>query len=124
MSEPTDETFSWDDLSPREEDIVRGITLGLTNHEIADVLAISVKTYDTHRGNILYKVGVRNTVELTRKALRDGFASLEEADEYDGPARCKILADYAARGPQAAGVDSDGGGGLARGMLDEGSRVS
>lgn len=119
MLEPTDVDFDWNTLTPREFQVAKGITLGLANREIAAILGINVKTYDTFRAILLKKVGLRNTVELTRKALRDGFASLEEATEYDGPARCAILADYSTGLLSTQGVARDGGSTDAHGGLEE-----
>lgn len=113
--------FAWDSLTPRQEEVTKGIALGLTNQEIADVLGFSIKTYDTHRHNILKLSGLRNNVELTRLALRDGFISLAEASEYDGPTRRQILADYSARRVQATGNAGDGGSTDPQGSPSEGA---
>ena len=60
-------------LSPREAEVLRHLAAGLTNREIAALLAISIKTVDTHRGQLLKKLGLRNNSDLTRFALRDGI---------------------------------------------------
>lgn len=62
------------DLTDREIEIVRLIAEGLNNREIAERLNISVKTVDTHRGNILEKLNVHNTAELIKYAIRRGIA--------------------------------------------------
>lgn len=59
-------------LSPREAQVMRDLALGATNREIADALSLSTKTVDTHRGNILRKLGLRNNADLTRFAIRVG----------------------------------------------------
>ena len=53
--------------------MVRLIAEGLSNREIAERLSISVKTVDTHRGNIMEKLGVHNTAELIKYAIRKGI---------------------------------------------------
>lgn len=56
-------------LTPREIEIVRYITDGLTNHEIAAKLFLSVGTVDTHRKNILAKLQLKNTASLVKYAI-------------------------------------------------------
>jgi DNA-binding NarL/FixJ family response regulator len=67
------ETVSEDPLTPREQQIVKLIAESHTNRQIAEVLTISEKTVETHRANILEKLGMRDRVELTRYAIRRGF---------------------------------------------------
>jgi DNA-binding NarL/FixJ family response regulator len=67
------ETPPEDPLTPREQQIVKLIAESHTNKQIAEVLTISEKTVETHRANILEKLGMRDRVELTRYAIRRGF---------------------------------------------------
>jgi DNA-binding NarL/FixJ family response regulator len=60
-------------LTPREQQIVKLIAESNTNRQIAELLTISEKTVETHRANILEKLGMRDRVELTRYAIRRGF---------------------------------------------------
>jgi DNA-binding NarL/FixJ family response regulator len=62
-----------DPLTPRELEVTKLISEGLTADEIADTLIISKKTVDRHRANILEKLGMRNRVELTRYAIKRGL---------------------------------------------------
>jgi DNA-binding NarL/FixJ family response regulator len=62
-----------DPLTPREQQIVKLIAESHTNRQIAEVLTISEKTVETHRANILEKLGMRDRVDLTRYAIRRGF---------------------------------------------------
>lgn len=55
-------------LSTREIEILKYIMNGLTNNEIADLLFLSNRTVDTHRKNILSKLGLNNTAALVRYA--------------------------------------------------------
>jgi len=67
------ETPPEEPLTPREQQIVKLIAESHTNRQIAEVLTISEKTVETHRANILEKLGMRDRVELTRYAIRRGF---------------------------------------------------
>ncbi|HET9739010.1 MAG TPA: response regulator transcription factor [Solirubrobacteraceae bacterium] len=62
-----------DDLTPRESEVIKLIAEGLTSDEIARELTISPRTVERHRENILGKLGMRNRVELTRYAIRQGL---------------------------------------------------
>lgn len=55
-------------LTRRETEIVRLIAEGLTSQQMADKLFISARTVDTHRANLLKKIGVKNSIELVKKA--------------------------------------------------------
>ena len=67
------EELSEDPLTPREQQIVKLIAESHTNRQIAELLTISEKTVETHRANILEKLGMRNRVDLTRYAIRRGL---------------------------------------------------
>jgi DNA-binding NarL/FixJ family response regulator len=60
-------------LTPREEEIVKLIAEGRSSQEIADLLVISPKTVERHRANILEKLAMRDRVDLTRYAIREGL---------------------------------------------------
>jgi len=60
-------------LTTREVEIVALIASGLSSKEIATKLFISVKTVETHRANIMDKLGVKNLPELVRYAIRTGI---------------------------------------------------
>ena len=60
-------------LTTREREIFHLVVEGATSKEIARRLDISVKTAENHRANILDKLGVRNTAELVRYAVRKGL---------------------------------------------------
>ncbi len=57
-------------LSEREQAVLRLIVEGYSNNEIADQLFISPKTVGNHRANIIQKLGVRNTASLVSYAIR------------------------------------------------------
>ncbi|HLF62125.1 MAG TPA: response regulator transcription factor [Saprospiraceae bacterium] len=56
-------------LSRREKEILKLIVNEATTAEIAEKLFISVGTVETHRHNMMNKLGVRNTAGLVRVAL-------------------------------------------------------
>ena len=60
-------------LTPREQEVVKLVAEGYTNKQIAETLVISEKTVERHRANILEKLGMRDRVELTRYAIRQGL---------------------------------------------------
>lgn len=51
-------------LTEREEQVLVAVARGLTNHEVAASLYISLSTVKTHLGSLMGKLGVRNRVEL------------------------------------------------------------
>jgi DNA-binding NarL/FixJ family response regulator len=60
-------------LTPREEEVVKLIAEAHTNAQIAGILHLSEKTVESHRGNVLRKLGMRDRVELVRYAIRRGL---------------------------------------------------
>ena len=60
-------------LTPREMEVLRLIAEGHTNRQIAEVLSISVRTVESHRANLMGKLGLHSRVELVRYAKRHGF---------------------------------------------------
>jgi two-component system response regulator NreC len=60
-------------LTPREIEVLRLIAQGHTNRQTAQVLGISVRTVETHRANILSKLGLRGRVDLVRYAMERGL---------------------------------------------------
>ncbi|MFN2616275.1 MAG: response regulator [Thermoleophilaceae bacterium] len=62
-----------DGLTPRELEIVKLVAEAYTNRQIAETLSVSEKTVESHRGNLLSKLGMRDRVELVRYAIRRGL---------------------------------------------------
>jgi DNA-binding NarL/FixJ family response regulator len=60
-------------LTAREREVFHLVAEGLTTKEVARKLTISAKTAENHRARVLDKLGVRNTAELVRYALRKGL---------------------------------------------------
>ncbi|MBW2278894.1 MAG: response regulator transcription factor [Deltaproteobacteria bacterium] len=64
-------------LTKREREVVQLLAEGASTREIAGKLFISVKTVETHRANIMRKLGLRSVAELTKYAIREGLTSVE-----------------------------------------------
>jgi DNA-binding NarL/FixJ family response regulator len=64
---------SGDVLTSREKDVLVLLAKGLTSKKISEELYVSTHTVDTHRKNILSKLGVSNSAELVQYALRNGL---------------------------------------------------
>lgn len=61
------------ELTEREIEILKFIAEGLSNKEIGDKLFISHRTVDTHRTNLMQKLGVHNIAGLVRTAIQGGL---------------------------------------------------
>jgi DNA-binding NarL/FixJ family response regulator len=61
------------DLTPRQREILKLVSQGYTNRDIAGRLAISVRTVEVHRFNLMRRLRVRNVAQLLRQALMRGF---------------------------------------------------
>ena len=66
------------ELSEREVEILRYLTLGYTDQKIAEELFLTTVTIRTHISRILRKLGVRNRVEAALYGLRSGLVRLED----------------------------------------------
>jgi DNA-binding NarL/FixJ family response regulator len=62
-----------EELTARELEVVKLIAEARTNRQIAEALKVSEKTVESHRGNVLAKLGMRDRVELARYAIRRGL---------------------------------------------------
>jgi DNA-binding NarL/FixJ family response regulator len=62
-----------DELTPREQEVVKLVAEAHTNREIAEILRLSEKTVESHRANAMRKLGMRDRVELVRYAVRRGL---------------------------------------------------
>lgn len=64
-------------LTPREREVLQLLTEGNSTKEIASNLNVSIKTIETHRRQIMEKLGIHNVAALTKYAIREGLTSLE-----------------------------------------------
>ena len=65
------------DLTKREQEVLALVASGKSNQEVADDLFISMKTVDTHKNHILDKLGLKNTAELVKYAIKNKLISLD-----------------------------------------------
>jgi len=64
-------------LTPREREVLQLLAEGWSTKQIASHLHVSFKTIETHRRQIMDKLGVHSIAELTKYAVREGLTSLE-----------------------------------------------
>jgi DNA-binding NarL/FixJ family response regulator len=57
-------------ITDREREVIRLLAVGKTNKEVANIMAISVKTVETHRAKIMRKLEMSSIAELVRYAVR------------------------------------------------------
>jgi DNA-binding NarL/FixJ family response regulator len=67
----SDQSKSGKRLSAREREIIQLIAEGKTNNEVADALAIAVRTAENHRASIMRKLGANSVADLVRYAIRN-----------------------------------------------------
>jgi DNA-binding NarL/FixJ family response regulator len=60
-------------LTDRERQVLQLLAEGRSTKQIAADLAVSIKTVETHRSNIMKKLGLHSIAELTRYAIREGL---------------------------------------------------
>jgi two-component system, NarL family, response regulator LiaR len=65
-------------LSDREMEVMKLVTRGLNNKEIADKLFLSIRTVQGHLGNIFNKLMVGSRTEAVVRALKEGWVTLED----------------------------------------------
>ena len=66
-----------DPLTPRQREVLKGIAEGRSTKKIALDLGLSVKTVETHRAQIMERLGIRDVAGLVRYAMRTGLVPLE-----------------------------------------------
>src|SRR5215212_7470118 len=66
-----------DTLSPRQREVLRLIAEGRTTKQIAHELGISVKTVETHRAQLMERLGIRDVAGLVRYAIIVGLIEVE-----------------------------------------------
>lgn len=69
---------AFDHLSGREMEVLRLAAKGQKNQDIANMLFLSVRTVQTHLGNIFAKMGVSSRTEAVVEALRRGWLTVQD----------------------------------------------
>ncbi len=65
-----------DSLTSREREVIQLLAEGKTSKEVAVTLNLSVKTAETHRTNLMRKLGLHSVADLTRYAVRNGIVQV------------------------------------------------
>jgi DNA-binding NarL/FixJ family response regulator len=60
-------------LTDREREVLSWLARGLSSKEVAQRLDISVRTVETHRANLMHKLGVKSLALLIQLAIREGI---------------------------------------------------
>lgn len=68
--------FAGDLLTSREREVIQLLAEGRTSKEVAVTLNLSVKTAETHRTNLMRKLGLHSVADLTRYAVRNGIVQV------------------------------------------------
>jgi DNA-binding NarL/FixJ family response regulator len=63
----------YDDLTPREREVLQLIAEGHTNRDIAEILTLSIKTVKTHRLHLMQKLDIHDRGELIKYAIQKGI---------------------------------------------------
>ncbi len=77
MNKQKEQTVETDGLTEREVDVIKLVASGATNKEVSDKLFISSRTVETHRRNIMDKLGLNNLAELIKYAIKKGYVSVD-----------------------------------------------
>ena len=67
-----------DPLTPRQREVLKRIAEGRSTKEIAFELGLSVKTVETHRAQVMERLGIREVAGLVRYAMRTGLVPPEK----------------------------------------------
>lgn len=71
-------------LTSRQNEVLRLVAKGLRSKAIADQLNVSIKTIETHRADIMRRLGVKHTAGLVHEAIRLGLSvSPNEIDDTE-----------------------------------------
>jgi len=71
-------------LTPRETEILRLASRGMSNKDIADVLFLSLRTVKAHLTNIFNKMGCGCRTDAIIKGLREGYITLDDIPQDEG----------------------------------------
>jgi DNA-binding CsgD family transcriptional regulator len=65
-------------LTPRQREIVRLVSLGCTETEMASILGVSASTVNNHRVHAMKRLGAHRIAVLTRMAIKHRISSLKD----------------------------------------------
>ena len=75
IGEPSQATSPWDSLTHREKEVLKLVAEGHQNKHIGEYLALSVKTVEKHRSNLMRKLDLHNAAGLTAYAIERGLVA-------------------------------------------------
>lgn len=75
---PPDAETGLEALSPRQREILKAIAIGRTTKQIAYDLALSIKTIETHRAQIMERLDIHDIAGLVRFSIRIGLISAND----------------------------------------------
>ncbi len=81
LARPAEQPPAPEHLTVREVKVLRSVAHGRSNQQIAEELGVSEATVRTHVSNILSKLHLASRTQAALYALREGLASLDNADE-------------------------------------------
>lgn len=71
------EVSTYESLSDREKEVMEWVAKGYSNKEIAEILYVSVKTVESHKSNLMEKLGIKTRPELVKYALKKGLLNFD-----------------------------------------------
>ncbi|HEX6304781.1 MAG TPA: response regulator transcription factor [Anaerolineales bacterium] len=81
LNRPPESPVMEEELTEREDDVLKLLALGLSNQDIADKLFISERTVRTHVSNILMKLHLANRTQAALHAWREGMLPPDGRDD-------------------------------------------
>ncbi len=72
---------AYERLTNRERQVLQLVAQGLTNGQIAQQLILGVRTVETHRANLMRKLGLRTAADLGRFAVLQGLVPAQSAED-------------------------------------------
>lgn len=72
-----EDSGGYDGLTERERDVLRLIAGGNTGAQVAEALCVSLHTVQSHRDNIMAKLGLHNRAQLVKYAIQKGLIPLD-----------------------------------------------
>jgi DNA-binding NarL/FixJ family response regulator len=78
LNQAADQLSDFEQLTSRQREILQLIAEGHSTKQIAQILGSSTKTIESHRTNIMQRLGIHNVPGLVRYAIRHGLVSVEK----------------------------------------------
>ena len=79
LTQPPNQAESrYDSLTLREKQVLRLAAEGKTTREMAELLYLSVKTVEKHRGSMMHKLQLQSLPDLIKFAIRKGLIEVDE----------------------------------------------